>query len=445
MSGAEDRALVESLGALTAPGGQRSSTIPGTVRPTTPAPKGWEPGVAFAATGGMVITTPAQFDNVARDEAAWAKMIADLGLEIPPGFHVRLTEVKFDEGAWARDAENIGKPHTAYRKAAWRYRFAVEPDSARIHADDVDGIIREVVRAKRKRLAAPETTTRCQVVVYADPQAGKVALLGGTEALAGRFRDCLDMLDDHRRDLRKVGRGCDEAAWLDGGDCIEGFENVKSQAQTNDLTLTQQVRAHRRFTMTGLTRLAGQYGKVTAATCGSNHARVRAGKDPLATADDDWGIEILSQVQDAFALNPDTYGGVQFAYPPAQRETVSLNLAGLTVGLAHGHQANKPEAMVAWWKQQAFGNQPVTAARVLVTAHYHHWATKEVGDGRLWVQSPTLDGGSDWWTQRSGEMSNPGLMVFSVSEHGWDDLRILRPWGTEGLREGGPLAAGAAT
>jgi hypothetical protein len=49
-----------------------------------------------------------------------------------------------------------------------------------------------------------------------------------------------------------------------------------------------------------------------------------------------------------------------------------------------------------------------------------------MGNGRLWVQAPTLDNGSDWFTGIKGEVSKPGLLVFSSTEYGWDDLRILR-------------------
>jgi len=53
-----------------------------------------------------------------------------------------------------------------------------------------------------------------------------------------------------------------------------------------------------------------------------------------------------------------------------------------------------------------------------------------MGNGRMWAQASTLDSGSDWFTQVSGEVSAPGLLVFSSTPDGWDDLRILRGKGT---------------
>ena len=420
------------LDALKALGGRHKNTYVPKADPAPAPPKGWEPGYKVATDGAMTVTSTAQTADVQHDEAAWHQMVEDLGLSVPPGWRVRLVEAKYDPVAWTRDSPSQDK---AVTRPVWRYRFAVEPDTGRIHDEDVDSIIRDVMRTRRKRPAVKETQERRGlVVVYADPQAGKVASLGGTRELAERYAETLTLLEGHIKDLAKVGRAPTEAAWLDGGDCVESFENVESQKQTNDLTFTQQVRVHRRLSMEGLRFLAARFPKITAATCGSNHARGRRGKDVMAGPGDDWGLEVLSQVQDAFALNEESYGHVQFAYPPAYRDTVCVDVAGLPVGLAHGHQVNKPEMIHTWWKGQAFGNQPVTQARVLVTGHFHHLAAKEVGDGRLWVMAPTMDNGSDWYTMRSGEVSLPGMLVFSVTKDGWDDLRVLRPGGSEALR-----------
>lgn len=420
--------MLADLNALVSLGGGHPTTLRG-VQPAgeVPArtPKGWEPGYRVQADGSKLVTVLAQSVNVEHDEQAWHGMVEQLGMTIPPGWTVRMVEAKYDPVAWTRD-----DPEQKYAttKAVWRYRFAVEPDTIRIHNDDVDSMIADAMRVKRKPKSALEVVDRRSLnVVYADPQAGKVALLGGTAQLVDRFRQCLDMLDDHVRDLKKIKRGPTEAAWLDGGDCIENFQNVKAQARTNDLQMTQQVRVHRRMTYHGLDYLAAKFDAVTAASCGSNHARERDGKDPVGPPDDDWGLEILSQVQDGYSRNLDAFGHVKFAYPPAWKDTLCLDLGGMPVGLAHGHQFNRPESATTWWKGQTFGNQPVTDARILVTGHFHHFAAKQVGDGRLHIQAPTLDNGSDWFTQRSGEVSSPGLLVFSTTADGWDDLRILRP------------------
>lgn len=448
MTLADPDALIRDLNALSAPGGAHSTTLPNTQRPVAPsaptgtAPKGWEPGVIYAGDRQLV-TTPPTPRNLHGDEAAWSAYVEEaMGFELPPGYVAILKEAKFDPAAWHRDTEFVddeaGYSETGRTKApavtrpVWRYKFSIELASHQMHRDDVDRIIAEVLRARRKRKAekpAAAAVPRALNVVYADPQAGKVALLGGTEALANRVADCFDMLTDYERDLKKVGRAPTEATWWDGGDCIEGFNNVRSQERTNDLQLTQQVRAHRRLSLFGLNYLAGRYPDVQGLTCGSNHAQNRDGKDPVGTPADDWGIEVMAQVQDAYALNPDAFGHVRFGYPHEHRDSLLAVSGGLPIGLAHGHQfrSSDTKSVIDWWKGQTFGNQPVADARVLITGHYHHFAAREMGDGRLWIQAPTLDNGSDWFTRISGEVSVPGLLVFTSTPNGWDDLRILRP------------------
>lgn len=448
--------LLRDLTALVAPGGAHGTTIKGTQRPTSTAPKGWEPGVKYESER-MVVTSLGTEANVQNNPAAWREVVAKLGLEVPHGYVVRLAEAKYDPAAWHRDTEFVQYPDglggeatedgtqdddgagrarkSPWTKApsvtrpVWRYRFVVEPDSGQMHLDDVDRIAAEVLRKRPKKPKyAAGGIPRAVNVVYADPQAGKVAILGGTAELAGRLGDSFDMLTDYLRDLKKVSRAATEATWLDGGDSCEGFNNVASQKYTNDLTMTQQVRFHRRATMFGLDYLSERFENVQAATAGSNHAQVREGKDPVGPPDNDWGIEVLSQVQDAYSRNEAAYGHVRFAYPHQWRDTLSIGSGGLQLGLAHGHQfrSSDTKSVIDWWKGQAFGDQPVAHARVLVTGHYHHFAAREMGNGRLWVQAPTLDNGSDWWTGISGDSSKPGLLVFTTTEDGWDDLRILR-------------------
>jgi hypothetical protein len=49
------------------------------------------------------------------------------------------------------------------------------------------------------------------------------------------------------------------------------------------------------------------------------------------------------------------------------------------------------------------------------------------GRQRYCLGAPTLDNGSDWFRQVQGRDSDPGLMVFDVTEQGFDlsSLTIL--------------------
>lgn len=410
---------VEAMAASIGNGqGQASSVL----RPTvTPVAKEWQPGIKYDGNGAMTATTPA-VEKLPNDQGAWKKLLDDLDFDVPTGWRVRLVEAKYDPAAWTREAEGAD----AVTQAVWRYRFAVEPASfASYGQEDIAQMVKDAMHAKRPKPKEASDVDRSLVVVYADPQVGKTDDRGGTPELLTRVAEKFDKLDDHIRDLKKIGRGVNKAVWLDGGDCIENFENTAQQAQTNDLTLTEMVRVHRRLTFDGLTRLAKKFPSLTAAVCASNHAQVRRGGKQVGPPSDDWGIEVMSQVADAFALNPDAYGHVKFVVPERWRETVAVDVSGYPIGLVHGHQYPNPDKALDWWQKQALSDQPVSGAKLLVTNHYHHFRVRSVANGRLIIQAPTLDNGSAWWTNKSGEQSPAGLLVFSVTKEGVDDLRIL--------------------
>jgi hypothetical protein len=116
---------------------------------------------------------------------------------------------------------------------------------------------------------------------------------------------------------------------------------------------------------------------------------------------------------------------VTWEAPAPYDESVAVDLCGTTIGLVHGNQFGPGQA-VAWWEKQTFGAQAVAKADVLVTAHYHSFGAGVAGRNpvtdrqRWWLGAPTLDNGSDWFRQTAGRDSDPGLLVFDVTEHGFD-------------------------
>jgi hypothetical protein len=391
-----------------------------TSRPVGPVGREWQPGVAFDTDGSMTVVS-APTTASPQDPTAWKAAVEELGLAVPEGWTVQLTEAKYDPAAWTRSEEGAD----AVTQAVWRLKFRVTPASAAGYgAEDIAAMVRDAMRIKRtpRPFLAP---SRGLVVAYSDPQTGKVDKRGGSRELVARVAEKFDRLQDHIRDLKAVGRPVDTAFWMDVGDCIEGQQNVASQLATNDLTMTEMVRLHRRLTFDGIGRLAKHFNQVTAAVCGSNHAQHRINNKAVGPPSDDWGIETMQQVADAYSCNPDAFGHVKFVLPQTWQETVSVDVAGTIVGLAHGHQVRGPNRVVDWWRGQTFGEQPVASARVLLTGHFHHFHAQEVGNQKLWLQAPALDNGSSWYVNGTGEDSRAGLMVFSAGPDGWSDLAIL--------------------
>jgi hypothetical protein len=124
---------------------------------------------------------------------------------------------------------------------------------------------------------------------------------------------------------------------------------------------------------------------------------------------------------------------IKFLEPQPHDESLAVDVFGdgfHILGIAHGHQAKRPEMMATWWRQQAFGRQPVSDASVLVHGHWHHLRVTELGStprgtSRFLIMAPTMDNGSGWWRKTTGEDSIPGLAVFTL-EKGIDFTGTVR-------------------
>ena len=394
-----------------------AASVPEAPRPKVP--KGWEPGVKYEPSGDMLVTTPPTSDlDGGQDE--WRALVTAMGLTVPDGYRVRLVEAKHDPAAWQRDA--VGED--AVTRPVWRLRFAVEPDPGSAEDTDLAAIAAMIRTHKRKPPEPRDGKPSSFVVVPADWQVGKTGSNGGTEELVERVLAQFDRMEQRVKDLRRLGYALNTGYWLDAGDIIEGFSNVAAQHQTNDLAMTRQIRVARRLSLEGIGRLSRMHKAVTAASCGSNHCQVRIGKDRANDPGDDWGLEILTQVADSYALNPEVYGHVEFRVPERWRESLALEIEGRIVGLTHGHQA-KPGQLASWWRGQSHGRQPVADADILVSGHYHSLLIQHTGNGRTHFQAPTSDAGSDWFTNNTGEVSQAGLLTFVVTPDGWEALDIL--------------------
>jgi hypothetical protein len=78
-----------------------------------------------------------------------------------------------------------------------------------------------------------------------------------------------------------------------------------------------------------------------------------------------------------------------------------------------------------WMGGQALGRTGVGQSDVLITGHYHHFAAKQMNQ-TLWLQIPSMDGGSHWFADRTGMGGNtPTGIVSLVVGEGYDPRRDL--------------------
>lgn len=326
---------------------------------------------------------------------------------------------------------------TSWRRATWQVQPSLEwlesfrcTLAPRGYGDaavesvmpDLDDLHRAVQRVKRKTTPKPVDTGRVLVVALSDLQVGKVDSRGGTSELLERVEVCLAAF---RLQVKKLKPA--RIILLDGGDLIENFESTGSQDRTNDLSLTEQIRVARRVMWMWIEAAAGLAAEVTFGSVGSNHCRVRRGKNSMGNPSDDFGVEINAQLADMASVNPDKYGHVSFHVPLPHDEGLLLPLpGGKGLGLVHGHQVSSIDKIPSWWSNQSFGRTAIGQADYLVTAHFHHIRLQSVGDGRIWLASATLDSGSSWFRNLSGTESDPGVVTFAVESDGsWGNLAVL--------------------
>jgi hypothetical protein len=273
------------------------------------------------------------------------------------------------------------------------------------------------VKNKGKSLQV-KTTDKALVVLWSDLQVGKVDHRGGTLQLIERVELTKQKLIQQVKKEKPS-----KIIFCDVGDTIENFINANDSNQlfTNDLSIMEQVDLATTLAWTTLRALSEHVSEIVYLSVASNHCQMRINKQRVGKGTDDWGIHIgrtLARLSEEVGLP------IKFIEPQPHDESLALDIFddGFHVlGLWHGHQSPRPDQVPTWWRQQAFGNQPVAAATIGVSGHFHHLRVVELGStprgtSRFWVQAATMDNGSGWWKRQAGEDSQPGLVTFFLEK-----------------------------
>lgn len=382
----------------------------GVVKPPATPPKGWEASLELEGDTGKVTSTP-QTDGKISD---FSSLLLEFDID-PEEFEVvgnaRISKWQSMSGDWL----------TSYKFEIQKKRSGETVDLPTLFAETKSNVLHTVLERMTSSTVAPKKSNRTLIVPFSDLQAGKVGSRGDSNDLIER------VLEKKEKLAKYIGeQNCSEAVFLDGGDVVESFENVAQQGFTNDLSIMQQLDLAGTLEQEFISLLASTHDKVTVGGVPSNHSAWRKGKDILGRPSDDWGLFLLKQIQKAYKLAPEAYGHVDFLYPGDWEKGLNIPVQGLDIGLVHGEDSSLAQ-MENWWAKQVHGNSPIAEADILITAHYHTLGLKPSGRSRktgkqkYWIATPTLDNGSDWWANKSGSDSDPGLMAFVVdSEIGFD-------------------------
>jgi hypothetical protein len=398
--------------------------IDGTPSPLVraPAPKDFQPGVKYEGGRISEITT-AGVGRDLRDDEDFSELLAEMGIVVPIGYRIILDEARFDPAAWHRD----GQGEDAVTREVWRYRFKVVPAALTPGQDeDLEKLFAAARKTQRARPRPTEFDKATMVVVLGDIQAGKVDRRGGTVELLERFEHAKSDVMKRARKMRPQ-----QIVIVDAGDAMENFESSPGADRTNDLQLTEQMRLWRRVFWDWVSNLAFLAPEIDVLSVPSNHCSVRRGKQNMSTPGDDYGLEVLSQLADIAAENSQ-FSHINFWSPEEHEEALALTLVGgKTLGLVHGHQKSRPELAAQYMAGQALGRTPIGDADIVVMGHWHNLRVQTFGDDRWLFICPTMDSGSSWYANTTGEESAAGVLTFMVDERGWRDLHIA--WARPGV------------
>lgn len=354
----------------------------------------WTPGVEWLGSEGTVTT------DAITGEPEWADVLRKWDLD-PEEFQI-VEPVLFN--SWGGED---GTNNRQFKAKVVR----------RVHAPvDIEPLIANAMRHKPKKKTYEGSSVL--TVVLADWQIGK-ADHGGVEATIERIIEAREAVIERAKALRKVGRGVSSLNVLWTGDSIEGcLGHYPSQTFAVELDRRDQVKVTRRLLTDSLQAWSKHFEEITVAAVAGNHGENRNGGKAFTGVQDNDDLAIVEQVAEILAANPDAFGHVRFAIA-RDALTLTIPAAGWIVGITHGHIANRganPEGKLQrWWEGQAAGRQPIGDADVLVTGHYHHLRVSDWG-GCVWLQAPAMEGGSEWWRQATGQVSQIGMLTFVSTE-----------------------------
>lgn len=316
-------------------------------------------------------------------------------------------------GAITKRGKTVRLADGSYEKIEYRPGTLEMEEAKRLSYEDLEPVFQEPLLPKPAPAIREDDTL---IVCLADFQVGKTQSGGGTEDTVRLVRRAIkDIADDilFRDPYKRI-------ILADVGDSTEGFWNVAAQAQTNDLSLTDQIRTVQRLYAEALRTLAPLCSSLYYVAVPSNHCAVRTGlgKNSRANApDDDFGIMISKNIED-IVEDREGFEHVEFFRPEKWEEAVTVDAAdGTHIGFTHGHLAGTQAKVPTWFRDLAFGRRSgLYDARILVHGHWHNFGVRQVGDARWIISCPSADRGSDWWTNVSGDSTKPAILTFEARD-----------------------------
>ena len=283
------------------------------------------------------------------------------------------------------------------------------------------------------------------VVALADFQTGKTDVHGGTVSLYKRVRSVYAQMEAELPHYRTI-------IAADLGDIIENFMNVGSQRQSNDLNLTDQLEAAISLIWEGLRVLHSKCDNLIYVAVPSNHCEVRTGvgnkNRASSVLSDDYGIHVQRQIRRMAEMRPDVYGNMSFVCPSDYDAACTVKPSAddkSALFFEHGHVgggASQAKMRQHVKNMQAGRIAYAHMANIFVHGHYHTPEMYLVGDKTWVVGVSSIDAGSSWFTNMSGESAPSAVTSFVAKDGMVRDMRLWTPADGVGLDD---VADGART
>lgn len=283
------------------------------------------------------------------------------------------------------------------------------------------------------------------VVALADFQTGKTDVHGGTVNLYKRVRSVYAQMEAELPRYRTI-------IAADLGDIIENFMNVGSQRQSNDLNLTDQLEAAISLIWEGLRVLHSKCDNLIYVAVPSNHGEVRTGvgnkNRASSVLSDDYGIHVQRQTRRMAEMRPDVYGNMSFVCPSDYDAACTVKPSAddkSVLFFEHGHVgggASQAKMRQHVKNMQAGRIAYAHMASIFVHGHYHTPEMYLVGDKTWVVGVSSIDSGSSWFTNATGESAPSAVTSFVAKDGMVRDMRLWTPADGVGLDD---VADGART
>jgi hypothetical protein len=316
--------------------------------------------------------------------------------------------------------------HEGEQKTFYSYKGVVRQRSD-VKDFDYKDLVREIKKHRRLNENLPGGD-KAFVVCLADWQIAK-ADGDGTEGTVKRILKMIDDVEVRIKELRKIGRDLGTLLVVGLGDIIEGCDgNYSSQVFNVELNRREQTRIARRLIRDAICRWSKLFKKVIVTAVPGNHGENRKDGRNFTNPGDNDDVTVFEGVCEILSANPDAYGHIEF-FIPENDTSIALDVGGNRIAFAHGHipsGGGTPQQKIRnWWKDQSFCNTAIGSAKILVTGHYHHLSVIEYDRDKIHIQCPAMDGGSEWWEDKTGEHSRSGTLTFILDSDGYRDLEII--------------------